>query len=575
MIRASCNLWRRRSGFVSLAVMIIVVLITYACYEFTFSAVDEHRAAAAAGDRMRLELCADSAEQLLLLDLQSTTRSDGTEETADGTQRSFEDPAIERYAGRPVGGFPQSERRPQFTIVSSVIDSSGELRLQYGSSDESARLSLAAVAQWERAQPGQGVAALTKLPGIDPLKASATAAYLLGVSPQTLEADSVERRPAIAQSSETRSRGTTPWLMSRSIERRARRQPRDETVVADLAPTTTMPTASATGAVSAAETLPPTWQGATIEELTSVVGIGTATLHGGDLNANYFVSPWETEYADRLRSNQRLGGGPGKSLADRPDLASSWGALLTAYSAERNVNRRGEPRIYLNDSDLGRLRELLNARLPARWAEFIMTYRSYGDAGQARAIASVYDLIGAQATAPGGDGQMQSIESPFSADRSSYSDYLLQLSDELTTDARTVIPGRININLAPRAVLRAIPGVDEQLVDRIMAGRERAASDTRAARYHAAWLASEGWIEIAWLRQLEPYITAGGHVRRAQVISYFAQGSDARADAPMNSEPMFVRREVIVDGARQRPCIALRRDLGSLGRGFREEALKP
>ena len=55
-----------------------------------------------------------------------------------------------------------------------------------------------------------------------------------------------------------------------------------------------------------------------------------------------------------------------------------------------------------------------------------------------------------------------------------------------------VIYGRVNVNLAPREVLRAVPGMDPALVEQILgAGGPSAASDARAAT-------PRGWSRKAW-----------------------------------------------------------------------------
>ena len=43
--------------------------------------------------------------------------------------------------------------------------------------------------------------------------------------------------------------------------------------------------------------------------------------------------------------------------------------------------------------------------------------------------------------------------------------YLPQLMDHVTVNPSPVIPGRVNINQAPRAVLQGIPEMTDQMVE--------------------------------------------------------------------------------------------------------------
>jgi hypothetical protein len=183
----------------------------------------------------------------------------------------------------------------------------------------------------------------------------------------------------------------------------------------------------------------------------------------------------------------------------------------------------------------------------------------------------VYDLVGAQVTAEGG----RAVPNPFSLEPGAIAGFLVTLADEITVDARQIIPGRININTAPPAVLRTIPGVDQQLIDRIIAARGDGQDLPGRPRYHAAWLVAEGWMKIEWMKQLEPYITARGDVRRGQIISFFDSPVEVvtAANLVSHSRQKFVRREVVIDDTQQPPSVIYRRDLSNLGRGFSSDVL--
>ena len=50
-------------------------------------------------------------------------------------------------------------------------------------------------------------------------------------------------------------------------------------------------------------------------------------------------------------------------------------------------------------------------------------------------------------------------------------DYLPKLMDQVTVRSGTPIVGRVNINLAERDVLAAIPGFDTALAERVISAR--------------------------------------------------------------------------------------------------------
>ncbi len=210
----------------------------------------------------------------------------------------------------------------------------------------------------------------------------------------------------------------------------------------------------------------------------------------------------------------------------------SWSQYLTVYSAERNESRDGSPRIFLNHPQLDLLHQQLIERMPVAWANFIVLYRQYGPSsstGQtttsdqitidftrpaARRIESPLDLIDVVLAVPH-QGRTVRVVSPWSSEPLMLQSQLPQLLDHTWVTAAMVVEGRVNINLAPREVLLAVPGVDESLAERIVAARSMA-SENNADRDHPAWLLAEGLVDLAKMRQLLPNVNAGGDVFRAE-----------------------------------------------------------
>jgi len=95
------------------------------------------------------------------------------------------------------------------------------------------------------------------------------------------------------------------------------------------------------------------------------------------------------------------------------------------------------------------------------------------------------------------------------------------LLDKVTTTRDAELPGRVNVNTAPEAVLRTLPGLEESDIQNILAFRPNPAELADAVYQTPAWLVTEADIDPQTLRTLERYITARTQVYRAQVLGYF------------------------------------------------------
>ena len=140
------------------------------------------------------------------------------------------------------------------------------------------------------------------------------------------------------------------------------------------------------------------------------------------------------------------------------------------------------------------------------------------------AIAAVREAAGrGEPVKAGGGEQGPILASPFSEDPAEMLTYLTSLMDNCSiTDAET-IPGRISINEAPAEILLGIPNISEETVQQIVDQREILAEDL-STRGHETWLLAEGIVDLATMKNLLPFICAGGDVFRAQVVGYYQGG---------------------------------------------------
>jgi type II secretory pathway component PulK len=304
-----------------------------------------------------------------------------------------------------------------------------------------------------------------------------------------------------------------------------------------------------------------------LEELLLVRGVTAEHLFGNDRNRNGLLDPEE---------------GTSNGTLDR-----GWSAYFTVYGREQNIDSEGKPRIYVNDADLATLYQKLGEAVGTDLAKFILAYRIYGSGssgggtggsggtlpasqippdalklqgGKARqSIASIYELITATVSIPSQNPRDPATRyaSPL-ANRGAQRMLLPELLDKVTTVRDTELPGRINVNTAPRAVLAALPGLRDADVQTILARRPLGGgADPSDPIYQTpAWLLTEANLPPDTLRTLERYITARSQVYRVQVLGYFDGGGPAS------------RLEAVIDTNNGRPRIVYWRDLTELGKGY-------
>jgi type II secretory pathway component PulK len=343
-----------------------------------------------------------------------------------------------------------------------------------------------------------------------------------------------------------------------------------------------------------------------LEELLLVRGVTPDLLFGVDRNRNGIQDPDEAD-----STSTSTGSATGQGV-DR-----GWSAYLTVYSRERNVDSDGNPRIYLNDSDLTTLYSKLTTAIgDTQVVDFIMAYRLYGQytpqppapssgpgpqipvvvvnsptpvtqaqldmSRQPQSIPSLFALATAKVgitkqgsatttttTTTGRGGTTVNSRttvtpsvttvytSPLS-DQGKLRQYLPVLLDKCTTRKDAEIPARVNVNTAPQAVLAALPGLQDTDVQTILNTRPQPGTTdpTDPVYQTAAWLLTDAKLPASTLQALERYVTAGTQVYRVQSLGYFDQGGPT------------ARVEAVIDTNAGQPRIVYWRDLSELGKGF-------
>ncbi len=303
----------------------------------------------------------------------------------------------------------------------------------------------------------------------------------------------------------------------------------------------------------------------TIEELLLVRDVTPWLLFGTDGNRNGLQDPEEPDA-------QNLG-----AEVDNSDgsMNRGWSAYLTLYSLEINLNPDGEPKIDLNQDDMEELYDQLEEVLDSEYATFIVAYRQNGpyegtqpavkavgrqldlkQKGNTK-LTTVLDVVGKNVRVQfQGDNERTIVQTPFPDTPGVSALFLPKLMDHCTVNPSPVIPGRININQAPRTVLAGIPELSPEMLDKIIAERMTDPVQQEANERHETWLMDDGIVTLEEMKKLMPFVTGGGSVYRAQVIGYFDRGGPA------------VRIEAVLDASTQPARVLFFRDLSHLGRGY-------
>jgi type II secretory pathway component PulK len=153
------------------------------------------------------------------------------------------------------------------------------------------------------------------------------------------------------------------------------------------------------------------------------------------------------------------------------------------------------------------------------------------------------------------------IKPAFPTDTASMQTYLPKLMENLAVNAAPSIPGRLNVNQAPRALLLGIPNITPTQVDQILSTRDVTGGQQHPEQMYETWLLQDSVVDLPTMKKLMPLVTAKGSVYRAQIVGFFDE--EGPAD----------RIEVVIDGTQTPPIVRRRTSLRHLGVGYTPEVL--
>jgi DNA uptake protein ComE-like DNA-binding protein len=195
----------------------------------------------------------------------------------------------------------------------------------------------------------------------------------------------------------------------------------------------------------------------TVRELLLVRYVTEKLFYGEDTNVNGLLDPNEDD-------------GDASHPPDNADarLDLGWYAYVTVYSYEKNENGKGEKRIKLNEADANKLSRRLNLE---KWAAESIVKASQGRGNNG--FQHLVDLLDvkrntSESSSPDDDINERSEEEQ---DQPVTTSIFQRIVDDLTLSDKDVLLGRININTAPKEVLKTLPGVDDGLAAAIIRDR--------------------------------------------------------------------------------------------------------
>ncbi len=607
----------QRSGIALLLVAIVIAILSLGAISLVALMLVERQATTIRGDEIQVNQAALSGVELAR---SVVAMSEARREQIGGITNN---PAY--FAGIELMPAPEGHLKGavRLTVLAPKIENGSLAGIRYGLVNESARLHLGTVLQWDNENPGQGRKSLMSLPGMTPSIADSILDWIdsdkiarpsgaeleyyrrIGVPygprnaiPVSLEELLLVRdvtRPLLFGNDETFSYGFDPNRATTGSST----TPNDPLMPQAPAPLPTVPTAVP---VSNPPSADPFGDGQSLSLPTNANDATLPIIPEAGLGASETASPiaragTEAAVGGAFESESLSALSSPNSPATGGSVRIPWCYMLTTLSAEKEVNPEGIAKFDLNEPNLEFLYGQIEKALDASSARFVILYRQNGPATTtstttAPTSETVSETVGATGssgsaeTAAGSTGKPDfsqparfrlatpldllevSVEgfgpSPFSFNQTRGKERFYKLLDYGTTSPTVVITGRLNINEALPDVLRAVPGLSEESVSQIVSKRAALASSTRKAELrHAVWIFAEGVVDLTSMKSLWDKITGGGDVFRCQAIGFFDnQGTASRCEA-------------VIDGTTQPPRQVLFKDLTMYGRGFPIDVLKP
>ena len=482
----------RRRGMALLVVVVLIMLTALGAYRFSFYMESQYRLTRLHEEQVHARLAAISGMELAativemsptqrmsiggLVDNPAVFRDIAVDFNANSTANQ-RDPNLWRFCLLSPRSAEQATNSLQ---ASAQIADAASLPIRFGLENESAKLHMPTLIAWDQMMPGHARNTLLGLPG---------------ASEKMVDA----------------------WLQEIGVSGRADK-------------------GGFQGQLASLDDLRHTW-------------------FGGDLNQNYQLDPLEIRLANQHMSKERAASPASIGSVNGVGGYKPLQRFVTWVSGHRNVTRNGHARIFLNEPDLQSLHRQLSLVWSTDWADFVIAMRQFGpsnsatiagattelvpqwspDFGKAAIFAfrSPLDLVGAVVDLPsvsasnssssttGQSSQVRrTLRNPFSSELSEVRNYLGRVLDDVTVELSPISEGRIDVSEAPVEVLAGVPGLDLSLAQRMIQQRSGSTNTMTTTQEidTIAWLLDV--VDLAKLKELEPYLTCRSDVYSVQAVGY-------------------------------------------------------
>lgn len=492
---AHCGI--RRSGTVLIVVLVLVVMIALAGFGFLAEMTTEYEATRINGDLLQAQQVLGSAETWLLWQAEQQAQLPVVPDPLTDPENAAQFQAVTLQSTQltaPSGSGPLSSVEAQtaddstelvwrFAVVAQLPDTASrgfsnsdseqisdrdfegleqDLQpLSFGLQNESARLHLQTLLNWEQQEPGRGRRALMYLPGMT----EETADSLL----DWIDADS-----------EPREYGAEADYYQR-LDRPSR-------------PANALPTS--------------------LEELLFVKSVNRQAFAGAATADQEFTLGTETTATGGWRQHLTLVSAERNiDSTGQPRIAINAATLSQASQLEDRLNEFLPPEL---------ARYVVLARLfgisyvaGGGVQPLDVSLSSLSSASFSAEITNLSDLLETSVQLPQTLGG-QLVNSPLTLEDSSSLQSFRLIEDRLTTASGEVLSGRINIHAASAEVLQALlddPAMASQIV------QQRQTLD-ETERQSTLWLVTRQVVDLPVWRRIYTQITTGGNVHSGEIIVY-------------------------------------------------------
>ncbi len=533
---------RRRSprlGMALLVVVVLVMLISLGAYRFSFYMESQYRVTRSAQEQVHARLAAMSGLEVAtaIVELPLSQRTDlGGLDNNESAFRDIlvsdvplslggeRDPNAWRFClVSPQGN--QSVASNRTAATSTLGGSSGSIR--FGLENESAKLHIPTLLAWDRMKPGHARAALLGLPGATE---GTVDAWLL-----SLGATRRIETQAAGNESVTLDDVRQAWLGG-DLNQNYQLDPLERRLVSQSKGGPNSRSARDRSLTEAVAFSPLqrylTWYSG--HRNTTRNGAPRINLNDTDLAQLHrnLSAIWPADRANFVIAMRQYGPGSDGLISDGPrsDGPSVSPSKPTDPSPATQTVAQPGPALSTQATAAP------TGTAPIEW---VQGWSPDFSKSSLYTFRSALDLVGAVVNLPptisssGSSGSTGSssrsgattsakrfVRSPFSSDLSEMRNYLSNLLDDVAVDLSPTSIGRVDVSAAPFEVLAGVPGLDLTLAQQIVQYRSGAAdaNKTEDGANTIAWLVNA--MDIAKLKELEPYLSSRSDVYSVQSIGY-------------------------------------------------------